>query len=89
MSKRDIGEEILEGIREIKAGRGRRIKIDIPDDVYEIREGMKLTQSAFAALMGVSIRTLQEWEQGRRHPSGPAYSLLRVAKRHPEAFKDL
>jgi len=89
MTKRDIAEEILEGIREIKAGKGRKIEIDTPDNVYEIRRKMNLTQASFAAFMGVSVRTLQEWEQGRRHPSGPAYSLLRIAKHYPEAFKVL
>ena len=51
-----------------------------------IREGVGLSQSAFAALMGVSLRTLQDWEQGRRQPTGPARALLRVAARHPEAL---
>jgi putative transcriptional regulator len=55
-------------------------------DVKAIREGVGLSQSAFAALMGVSLRTLQDWEQGRRQPTGPARALLRVAARHPEAL---
>ncbi len=84
--KRDIGQETLEGIRAIKAGKGKRRFIKLLDDVRAIRERMNLSQSAFAALLGVSLRTLQDWEQGRRKPTGSAYALLRVATRHPEAL---
>ncbi|WP_449192203.1 helix-turn-helix domain-containing protein [Thauera sp.] len=86
--KRDLGQELLDGIRAIKAGKGKRIKVDVTQDVQSIRERMGLSQSAFAALLGVSARTLQDWEQGRRQPTGPARSLLRVAERHPEALLD-
>jgi len=84
--KRDIGRELLEGVRAIKAGEGRRFTIEAPSDVRAIRDRTGLSQSAFAALMGVSLRTLQDWEQGRRQPTGPARALLRVAARHPEAL---
>lgn len=84
--KRRLGAELLEGIRAIKRGEGIRRTVELPSDVKAIREKTGLSQSAFAALMGVSVRTLQDWEQGRRKPSGPAYSLLRVAQRHPEAL---
>lgn len=53
--------------------------------VKEIRERLGLTQSSFATLMGVSSRTLQNWEQGRRQPEGPAKALLRVVDREPQA----
>lgn len=87
MSKqRDIGQEVLDGLRAIKAGKGKRVTVDETQDVQSIRERMGLSQSAFAALLGVSTRTLQDWEQGRRQPTGPARSLLRVADRHPEAL---
>ncbi len=89
MTKRDIGQEILEGIRDIKAGKGRRTRIAVPSDIRRVRKKLHLSQSAFSSLMGVSLRTLQEWEQGRRHPSGPACSLLRIASKHPEAFIDI
>lgn len=75
MKKRDVGQEILEGVKAIKEGKGRRFKVELPSDVKMIREHLLLSQSAFAALMGVSIKTLQEWEQGRRKPSGPASAL--------------
>lgn len=84
--KRDIGQELLEGIAAIKAGKGKRKTVQLPPNVNNIREKMGLSQSAFAGLLGVSVRTLQEWEQGRRKPKGPAQALLRVADRHPEAL---
>lgn len=94
MAKRDIGQEILEGIREIKkfkAGQGslRTQTLRDPAPPQEIRARLKLSQAAFAGLMGVSLRTVQDWEQGRRKPSGPAEALLRIAEQRPEVFFDL
>ncbi|MBI3755252.1 MAG: helix-turn-helix domain-containing protein [Deltaproteobacteria bacterium] len=86
MKKRNIGQEILEGIKAIKKGEGKRFKIEVTADVKKTRDHLHLSQSAFAALMGVSVRTLQEWEQGRRKPSGPASALLRIANKHPESL---
>lgn len=59
-----------------------------PVDIKSIRDGYKLTQEEFAAMLGISVRTLRNWEQGRRTPEGPAMVLLRVAARHPEAVLD-
>ena len=84
--KRDIGQELLDGVRAIKAGKGKRRVVELSQDVQEIRERLGLSQSAFAALLGVSTRTLQDWEQGRRQPTGAARSLLRVADRDPEGL---
>jgi putative transcriptional regulator len=84
--KRDIGAELIAGIQAIKRGKGRRYEVKLPHNVQAIRERMGLSQSAFAALLGVSTRTLQDWEQGRRTPTGPARALLRVADRHPRAL---
>lgn len=94
MSERDIGLEILEGIREIKAFKEGRIdlrtrELKEPASPREIRMRLNLSQAAFAGLMGVSLRTVQDWEQGRREPSGPAKSLLRIAEQHPEVFLEL
>lgn len=86
MSNRDIGQEILDGFKAIKEGQGRRFTVQVPRDVKGIREQMDLSQSAFAGVLGVSVRTVQEWEQGRRKPSGAAISLLRIAERNPEAL---
>jgi len=94
MVKRDIGQEILDGIQEIKAfkkghGELRTHKLSDPSPPHEIRARMNLSQSAFAGLMGVSLRTVQDWEQGRRKPSGPAEALLRIAEQKPEVFLEL
>ena len=67
IKKRDIGQEILDGIRDLKAGKVGKV-VNVPA-VAEIREKMGLSQSRFATLLGVSVRTLQDWEQGRRTPS--------------------
>ncbi len=57
-----------------------------PDDIREIRAKLGLSQSEFALLIGVSVATLQNWEQGRRHPEGPARALLRIAAKNPRAL---
>lgn len=94
MSKRDIGTEILEGLNEIKQfkkghGELRTSELSEPSPPHVIRLKLNLSQSAFAGLMGVSVRTLQDWEQGRRYPQGPAIALLRIAEQHPEVFNDI
>jgi len=86
-SSRNIGQEILQGIREIKAGEHGRVT-NIPE-VAAIREKTGLSQARFARLLGVSIRTLQDWEQGRRAPSGAARTLLLVANINPRALLDV
>ena len=89
MTKRNIGDEILNALTDIKKGNGRTFAVMEPLDIKHIREQLDASQNVFASLMGVSIRTLQEWEQGRRKPSGSACSLLRIAQKHPDAFADL
>jgi putative transcriptional regulator len=94
MSDRDIGMEILEGVKEIKAYKAGEIALKTrelkePSSPKHIRVKLNLSQAAFAGLMGVSLRTVQDWEQGRRMPSGPAKSLLRIAEQHPEVFVEL
>jgi putative transcriptional regulator len=85
--KRDIGREILDGIREIK--RGERGRVTTIPSVASIREKTGLSQATFAKLLGVSVRTLQEWEQGRRAPSGAARTLLLIAAKNPHALLDV
>jgi putative transcriptional regulator len=65
----------------------RVFEYDVPD-VKAIRQDLNLTQHQFAALMGISVRTLQNWEQKRRVPEGPARVLLMVAAKHPQAVLD-
>jgi len=77
------GGAILRGDREA----GREATFEDPE-VGAIRAEYGLSQAKFAALLGISVRTLQNWEQGRRHPQGPARVLLRVAARQPRAILD-
>lgn len=81
--------DLLQSVREYKAGKFAR-KTDVtPTDALQARARMALSQSQFAKLLGVSVRTLQEWEQGRKKPTGAAQTLLRVAVRTPEALLNL
>lgn len=94
MSNRDVGAEILQGINEIKQFKKgvvslKTSKLSEPSPPKVIRSKLNLSQSDFAGLMGVSLRTLQDWEQGRRNPQGPAIALLRIAEQHPEVFSIL
>ena len=82
-AKRDIGAEVLQAIREIKAGGGRRFTVQV-SQATEARLKLGQSQTDFAAMLGVSVRTLQDWEQGRRQPSGAAKALLTVAVAAPK-----
>jgi putative transcriptional regulator len=84
---RDIGAEILQGLREIQRGDHGRV-INVPN-VAAVREKTGLSQARFAELLGVSVRTLQDWEQGRRAPSGAARTLLRIADKNPQALLEV
>jgi putative transcriptional regulator len=57
-------------------------------DIAELRRFVGLTQTQFAAAMGISVHTLRNWEQGRRRPEGPAIALLRIAARHPRILRE-
>jgi putative transcriptional regulator len=59
-----------------------------PPSIKAIRKKLNLSQSDFALMIGVSISTLQNWEQGRREPDGPAKALLKIASKNPEAVMD-
>jgi putative transcriptional regulator len=89
----ELFNELLASVREggaILRGKqkaAREFHFEEPD-VAAIREEYGLSQTKFAALLGISVRTLQNWEQGRRHPHGPAKVLLRVAAKHPRAVLD-
>jgi putative transcriptional regulator len=85
--RRNVGLEILEGIRQLKRGEHGRVT-QVPS-VAGVREKTGLSQSKFAELLGVSVRTLQEWEQGRRAPSGAARTLLMIAAKNPRALLDV
>lgn len=80
-AKRDLAAELLQSVREMKAGQTRVVS----SPVIEARQKTGLSQSQFAALLGVSVRTLQGWEQGRKQPSGAARTLLAIASVNPKA----
>jgi putative transcriptional regulator len=91
--KDELFNELVQSVKEGGAilrgekAAARETKIADPD-VVAIRQEYGLSQTKFAALLGISVRTLQNWEQGRRHPQGPAKVLLRVAAKHPRAVLD-
>lgn len=80
-AKRDLAAELLQSVREMKAGE----VCVVSSPVIEARKKTGLSQSQFAALLGVSVRTLQGWEQGRKQPSGAARTLLAIASTNPKA----
>jgi putative transcriptional regulator len=92
--KEELFNELMASVREGGAilrgemAASRKLVIDGPD-VKRIRANYKLSQSEFAALLGISVATLRNWEQGRRTPDGPARVLLQVAARHPDALWDV
>jgi putative transcriptional regulator len=82
-------KDLLNSVRQMKAGKGARKTQVTLLPIAEARSRLGMSQSELASLMGVSTRTLQDWEQGRRKPTGAAQMLLRVAIAHPEALLDL
>jgi putative transcriptional regulator len=80
-SNRDLAAELLQSVREMKAG---QVHV-VVSPAIEARKKTGLSQSQFAALLGVSVRTLQGWEQGRKRPSGAARTLLAIASMNPQA----
>ena len=88
-AKRNLGAELLASVREMKAGKTGRVSRVTATGVAEARERSGLSRQRFAELLGVSPRTLQEWEQGRRHPSGAARSLLAIASQRPDVLREV
>ena len=88
-AQRDVWSEVLDGVKEIKAGGGKRTKVQPASPVSQVRLKSGLSQAEFAAAIGVSKRTLEQWEQGRREPSGAARQLLRIVERHPEVLIEI
>jgi putative transcriptional regulator len=82
-------KDLLESARQMKRGQAARItKVKLPA-AAEARASIGMSQQEFAELLGVSARTLQDWEQGRREPTGAARTLLKVAVKHPKVLRAL
>jgi putative transcriptional regulator len=90
--KKELFEELVRSVQEMKEIRAGRLKpsrvfaVEEPADIIRTRARLRLSQRKFAQLLGISENTLQNWEQGRRRPTGPAKVLLKVAARHPEVI---
>ena len=79
--------DLLESVRQMKAGKAAKTTLVELTPAADARAKVGVSQVAFASLLGVSVRTLQDWEQGRREPSGAARTLLRIAAQSPEALR--
>jgi putative transcriptional regulator len=90
--KKELFDELLQSVKEaaaIERGRAkpsRTFEVKTANDVARVRNRLGLSQNKFARLLGISENTLQNWEQGRRKPAGPAKVLLKVAARHPQVL---
>ena len=98
--RKELFDQLVESVREMKAIRAGRLKASRVTraadllggrtlNVADLRARFGLSQAKFAALLGISVNTLQNWEQRRRQPEGPARVLLRVAAAHPDALLDV
>jgi putative transcriptional regulator len=84
-ASRDLEAELIESAHQMAEGRTSTVY----SPVIAARKGSGLSQSQFAALLGVSVRTLQGWEQGRRQPTGAAKALIAIAQKNPQILVDL
>jgi putative transcriptional regulator len=93
--KKELFDELLHSVREAAAiERGelkpsRTFEVRTPNDVVRVRGKLGLSQARFAQLLGISENTLQNWEQGRRKPTGSARVLLKVAAKHPRVILEV
>lgn len=93
--KKELFEELLESVKQAKAIEkgelkpSRVFRMNPQTEVVRVRSKLGLSQSKFATLLGISQDTLQNWEQGRRSPTGPAKVLLKIATKHPEVLLEV
>lgn len=87
-SGEELGKKLLQSVREMQTSHRVRVTRIETNEVVEARRVMGMSQAQFARMLGISGRTLQEWEQGRRSPSGAARTLLRIASKHPELLRE-
>ena len=83
----DRNEELIQAAREVKAN--QRARVTQVNDVMITRQKLGLSQAAFARMLGISLRTIQEWEQTRRNPQGAAQSLLLIAQAKPDIVREV
>jgi len=81
--------DLLQSVREMKQGIAARVTHVRVTEASKARAAVGMSQSEFAGLLGVSLPTYQDWERGRRNPTGAARTLLRLALKHPEALRDI
>ena len=87
-SGEELGLKLLKSVREMKARNFARVT-EVPlNEVVQARQSTGMSQAEFASALSISKRTLQEWEQGRRAPSGAAQALIRIARLHPEVVRE-
>lgn len=82
-------QEALDAVQEIKGGKLGALRTVALPPVVEARQKVGLSQAKFAELLGVSVRTLQDWEQGRRQPSRAAATLIQIAKQRPDVLREM
>lgn len=82
-------QDLLESVKQMKRGEAAKLTDVALTEAAQARSNIGLSQTEFAKLLGVSPRTLQDWEQGRRQPTGAAKTLLKVAVAHPEMLREL
>jgi putative transcriptional regulator len=94
-SKRDLNTELLESLRDLKSGRVGRVTMlkkggsIVESGATKARFAAGMSQSKFATMLGVSVCTLQDWEQGRRQSDGAAQSLIAIATQRPDVFREV
>jgi putative transcriptional regulator len=84
----ELGKKLLQSVKDMQAGQAAHKTKVKPNEVAAARLNTGLTQAEFAKALQISARTLQEWEQGRRQPSGAAKALLHIASRHPDVITE-
>jgi len=84
----ELGLKLLRSVREMNARKFARVTEVEVNEVVRARQSTGLSQAEFASALSISKRTLQEWEQGRRSPSGAAQALIRIASKHPEVLRE-
>ena len=93
--KKELFDELLESVKQAKSIEKGELKparvfhVNPKTDIAKVRGKLGLSQSKFASVLGISADTLQNWEQGRRSPTGPAKVLLKIATRHPKVLLEV